>query len=260
MPKRSLRIDLHVKVLDERVVARAKARGLDALVYAPHFVRLPEIRRRAAAYTDADLAVIPAREVFTGTWRNRKHVLAVGLTEPVPDYVTLASAMAELDRQGAAVLVPHPEFATVSLGEADLRTYRDELHAIETYNPKHLGVHNRRAGVLSDSLDLPPFASSYAHLRSTVGEVWTAFPGVEATEAALVDALREGHPRTIEHRTGFAHRLRCCLEVGHLSYENSISKVYHFMRGPKATNPHHPVYEGRFDEEAVYSRAWFDYR
>ncbi|PHQ46649.1 metal-dependent phosphoesterase, partial [Halorubrum sp. C3] len=35
------RVDAHVKVLDDEVVARAKDRGIDALVYAPHFTRLP---------------------------------------------------------------------------------------------------------------------------------------------------------------------------------------------------------------------------
>jgi len=63
----TFRVDCHVKVLNERVVERAKRAGLDALVYAPHFTRLPEIRERAAAYSDDELLVVPAREVFTGT-------------------------------------------------------------------------------------------------------------------------------------------------------------------------------------------------
>ncbi|PSQ55842.1 metal-dependent phosphoesterase, partial [Halobacteriales archaeon SW_12_67_38] len=76
------RIDAHVKVLDERVVSRAKRYGLDAVVYAPHFVRLPEIRAKARAFSDDDLLVVPGRELFTGSWRNRQHVLAFGLTDP----------------------------------------------------------------------------------------------------------------------------------------------------------------------------------
>ena len=57
-----LRIDPHVKVLDDRVVRRAKSRDIDALVYAPHFTRLPEIRQRAAQYSDEELLVLPGRE------------------------------------------------------------------------------------------------------------------------------------------------------------------------------------------------------
>ena len=83
-------VDPHVKVLGERVVARAKARGIDVLVYAPHFQHIDTIRERAARFTDDDLLVVPAREYFTGTWSNRKHVLAVDPDSPVPDFLSLA--------------------------------------------------------------------------------------------------------------------------------------------------------------------------
>src|SRR6056297_2144201 len=95
-------VDLHVKILDEQVVERAKARGLDALVYAPHFTRLPDIRERAERFSDDELTVFPGRELFTGTWQRRRHVLAVGLDEMVPDFLTLDGTMAELGEQSAA--------------------------------------------------------------------------------------------------------------------------------------------------------------
>ena len=252
---RERRIDLHVKVLDRTVVERAKARGLDALVYAPHFTRLPEIRERAARFSDDDLLVVPGREVFAGSWRTRKHVLAIGLTDPIPDFVTLSAAMAELVRQGAAILVPHPEFATVSLGESEVGRYRDRIDAVEVYNPKHLPAHNRNALALAGRFDIPTFGSSYAHLRGTVGEVWTTFEDVEPVEDAIVEALRSGAPRRVERRQGTGHRLRCAAEIGHLFYENTAQKAYKLCLGPKATNPYHPAYGGRFDDVAVYPRA-----
>jgi len=78
------RVDLHVKVLDDAVVRRAKAAGVEVLVYAPHFTRLPDIRDRAREFSDEDLLVVPGREVFTGSYRDRKHVLAVGLSRASP--------------------------------------------------------------------------------------------------------------------------------------------------------------------------------
>ena len=250
---RERRVDPHVKVLDASVVERAKARGLDAIVYAPHFTRLPEIRERAARFTDDDLLVVPAREVFTGSWRDRKHVLAIGLAEPVPDFLTLDAAMDEFDRQGAAVLAPHPEFMTVSLTGADLRRYDERVHALEVYNPKHLPSHNRAARRLAAEADLPAFGSSYAHLRGTVGEVWTTFEDLEPGEDGLVSALKSGAPRRVERRRGSAHRLRCAAEFAHLFYENSVEKVDRVvLSGMEATHPLHPVYEGRFDDVAVY--------
>ncbi len=246
------RVDLHVKVLSERVVERARTRGLDAIVYAPHFRRLPEIRERAARFSTDELTVIPAREVFTGSWRNRKHVLGIDPSEPIPDFISLEGAIEELARQGAAILAPHPTFATVSFSAADLRAYRDRIHAMETYNPKHWPHHNRRARRLQAELGIPAFASSYAHLEATVGEVRTAFPDLDPTADALCDALRSGQPRAIERRRGLGHQSRCALEFAHLGVENSIKKFDRvILSGREATHPGQAAYEGRFDDVRV---------
>ena len=242
-----VRVDPHVKVLDPAVVARAKARGLDALVYAPHFTPLPEIRETAARFTDDELAVIPAREVFTGRWRNRKHVLALDLEAPVPDFVSLEAAFEAFADQDAVVLVPHPAFLTVSLDADDVARYRDAVHAVETYNPKHWARHNRAAEAVAEASGLPTFGSSYAHLPGTVGEVWTAFDGIDRTVDGVVEALRDGTPRTVRHRAGLDHRLRRALEFGHLFYENSVSKFDRVvLSGREPTHPDQPLYGGRF--------------
>lgn len=250
------RVDLHLKVLDERVVERAKARGLDALVYAPHFVRLPDIEARARRFSDAELTVIPAREVFMGPFWDRKHTLVLDLDDPVPDYITLEGAMAEFRRQDAVVLVPHPDFLSVGLAPEDVEAYADLLDGVEVYNPKHLPWHNRRARRIADAAGLPAFASTYAHIHGTVGEVWTRFPNVEPTEAAVLEALRSGAPRTVERRNGAGHEWRCLAEFAHMGYENSFEKAYLFARGSKATNPYHPAYDGRFDDVGVYSESF----
>jgi predicted metal-dependent phosphoesterase TrpH len=248
-----VRIDCHVKVLNDTVVERARRAGLDAIVYAPHFTRLPAIREQAAAYSSDDLLVIPAREVFTGSWRGRKHVLAIGLEEPVPDFIPLEVAMAEFDRQGAAVLAPHPEFATVSLTETDLRTYAETIDAIEIFNPKHLPSHNRRARELAEELSYPPFTSSYAHLPSSVGVAYTAFETPIDSEADLVAALEDGVARRVVYDNG-ARRLRTSVgELAHLCYENTWEKVDRlFLSGTEPTHPSHIAYNGRFDDVSVY--------
>jgi predicted metal-dependent phosphoesterase TrpH len=247
----SFRADLHVKVLDERVVERAKARGLDAIAYAPHFTRLPDVRKRAARFSDEDLLVVPGREVFTGRWEDRKHVLALGLDEPVPDFISLDAAMDEFARQDAAVLVPHPEFLTVGLDAEDVAAYRGQIDAVEVYNPKHWPHHDRRARELAAEAELPSFTSSYAHLRGTVGEAWTEFEGSFDSTEELVAAIREGHPRRVVHRSGWSHRLRCAAEFAHLGWENSYKKVDRlFLSGMEPTHPDHVAYDGRF--EGVY--------
>ncbi len=247
------RVDLHVKVLDELVVASAKRRGLDAIVYAPHFTRWPTIRKRAAAFSDEELLVVPGRELFTGSWRDRRHVLALDLERPVPDFLTLAGTMDALAAQDAVVLVPHPTFATVSLEREHVGTYADLVDAIEVYNPKYLPWHTRRARSLADEFGLSPFASSYAHLRGTVGEAWTAFTDHIATEADLLAALRDGTERRIEHRQGPDHVRRRAVEIGHLFWENTVEKADRlFLSGTEATHPAHVAYGGEFDDVRVY--------
>ena len=139
------RVDLHVKILDETVFERAKAVSLDAIVYAPHFTHLSTIRERAIRFSDDELLVVPGREYFTGTWTDRKHVLAVDPDEPVPDFLTLEDTMDEVATHDTAVLVPHPEFLTLSMTERDIETYADRVDAVEVYNPKHWPWDDRRA-------------------------------------------------------------------------------------------------------------------
>ena len=249
-----MRIDPHVKILDAAVVRRANMHGLDGIVYAPHFTPLTAIRQTAEEFSDSGFTVFPAREIFTGDWRSRKHVLALGLTEPIPDYITLEGALAELRRQGASVLVPHPTFGNVSLTASDIRRYRSSIDAIEIYNPKQLASHNQKANSLAGALDIPPFGSSYAHLRHTVGEVWTDIATHADTSAELGQAL--GNPsleREVFHHPGWRHRVQCGLEKTHLVWENSVPKFRRLLRRNRiATDPRAAIYGGRFDEVAVY--------
>lgn len=246
-------VDFHVKVLDDRVVRRAKARGIDVLVYAPHFTRLPDIESRADQFSDDELLVVPAREVFTGSWRNRKHVLGIDLAEPVPDFITLSGAMDALDRRAGAILAPHPDFLTVSLEEPDLRRYDDVIDAVEVYNPKHLSRHNEAARRLASRTGLPAFGSSYAHLPGTVGEVWTTFERDIESTADLVAAVTEGADRAVHHRPGFEHRARCAIEKAHLGFENTWEKVDRLLlSGMEPTHPDHVAYDGAFDDVSVY--------
>jgi predicted metal-dependent phosphoesterase TrpH len=244
---------MHVKILDERVVQRAKTAGLDVLVYAPHFTRLPEIRERAERFSDDDLLVVPAREIFTGDWRSRRHLLAVGLDEPVPDFITFESALSELDRQDAATLVPHPELMNVSLTRSEIGAYRERIHGVESMNAKLFSYQNERAERVVEAFDLPTFGSSYAHVVGTIGAAWTEFEREITSESDLVAALREGVSRTLVKRTDPATKLRRLVEFAHLGYENSWGKLDRlFLSGMEPTHPRHIAYDGRFDDVAMY--------
>lgn len=252
-PTEQTHIDMHVKVLDDQVVRRAKSIGLDAIVYAPHFTRLPTIERQAARHSDEELLVIPAREIFTGDWRTRRHLLAIGLSDPVPDFITMEGALAELDRQDAAVLIPHPEFLNVSLSRPEITAHAARIDAVETYNAKLFPHQNWRAQRIARDLDIPAFGSSYAHLTRTVGEVWTTFETSIETPGELVDAIRSGTDRRVFRRSGIDHHVSGAIEFGHLAYENSWKKFDRLLlSGQEPTHPENLLYSGRFDRVSVY--------
>lgn len=250
--RNNTRIDCHVKVLSKEVVERAIAAGLDALVYAPHFTSIDEIREAARRFTSDDLLIIPAREVFTGTWRDRKHVLGIGIREPIPDFIPLEDALTELDRQDAAVLIPHPTYMTISLDRADIRRYRDVIDAIETYNPKHFPHHNRRAKMIAGSIDASTFGSSYAHLVRTVGSVYTAFDRPIDSESSLVEALKTGEDRRIVHAKGLERLTHSTFEMAHLVWENSWQKFHRVvLDGIESTHPSNDRYADKFGNRSA---------
>jgi len=245
-------VDLHVKILDEGVVERAKAVGLDAIVYAPHFTHLSTIRERAARFSDDELLVVPGREYFTGTWTDRKHVLAVDPDEPVPDFLTLEDTIDEIAGQDAAVLVPHPEFLTLSMTERDIATYADRIDAVEVYNPKHWPWDDRRAREIARESGHQTYISSYAHLTPTIGEAWVEFDRSIDAAADLVDALRSGAPRRMYHRDGVGHVLKRRVEFAHLGWENSYEKFERVVL--PGDEPTHPAgdYPDRFADMNAY--------
>lgn len=247
-----VRADLHVKVLTEAAVERAKARGVDVVVYAPHFTRLEDVEARAERFGDDELTVLPGRELLTGHWNARRHVLAVGLAEPVPDFITLRGAMEELARQDATVLAPHPGFLNASLGGAEIGEYGDLIDGVEVYNATFLRHHERRARRLAAENDRPVYAASYAHTPRAVGAAWTSFDRPVESAADLAAALSADVHR-IGRRDGLAHAGQRALEVGHLLWEGTWRKADRTMlRGTEPTHPGHVAYGGRFDDVRVY--------
>jgi predicted metal-dependent phosphoesterase TrpH len=247
------RVDLHVKILDEAVVQRAKEADLDVLVYAPHFTHISDIRTRAERFSDEELLVVPAREYFIGHWSQRRHVLAIDPDEPVPDFMPLDVTMAELESQETTVLAPHPGFLTMSLSRAEIHEYRHLIDAIDVYCPKASRFHNQRMQSIAAETDLPPYVSSYAHRRPTIGEVWVEYDRSIETAGDLRAAIESDAPCRLYRNDGRTHRVRCTLEALDLVRENTVAKFERVvLDGREATNPYSSGYDTRFAEGCVY--------
>jgi predicted metal-dependent phosphoesterase TrpH len=176
----------------------------------------------------------------------------VGLTDPVPDYVTLAGAVAELDRQDATVLVPHPGFLNTGLSGEQVAVNADALDAVEVDNAKFLPHHRRRARRVAAENTLPGYASSYAHLPGSVGECWTAFDRPVRTAGDLAEALA-ADAHEVGRREGLGARARRAGEFGHLFWEATWGKADRILlQGTEPTHPGHVAYDGRFDDVRVY--------
>lgn len=253
MPTRSVtRVDPHVKILDEVVVQRAKEAEVDVLVYAPHFTHLATTRERATRYSDDELLVVPARECFTGRWSNRRHVLAVDPDDPIPDFMTFEATMDELASQDAAVLAPHPGFLSMSLAMEDILAYSQVIDAVEVYCSKNWSFHTRRMESIADQTGLPRYASSYAHLYSTVGDVWVEYETAIETAADLREALGT-QPTTVHREQSLGHALTSKLEFFDLVRENTIEKFDRVVvEDIEATNPYNPSYDSRFADLSAY--------
>lgn len=247
------RVDLHVKILDDDVVRRAKQAGLDVLVYAPHFTHLSDIRDRAARYSDDDLLVVPARECFTGVWNQRRHVLVVDPSAPIPDFLTFEATMAELEAREETVLAPHPEFLTMSLSRTDIEEYSGVFDAVEVFCPKNWWFHSRRMNQIAAETGLPAYTSSYAHLTQTVGEVWVEFDTAIESASGLCAALKAGVQRRCLRNGGLRHLLKRRAEFAHLAKENTWDKVRRVaFEHPEATNPTNGRYDDRYLDSIAY--------
>lgn len=242
------RVDLHVKVLNDRVRQRAINVGLDAIVYAPHFTPWPEIVASARRYSDDQLTVVPAREIFTGSWRDRAHVLALDLTHPVPDFISLEQTMTALRRQDACIVVPHPSFLSMSLSSDAIRRYRADIDAIEVYNPKFLPWHEPRARRLAAAIDRPVYASSYAHLASTVGQVSVDLDTAITDQRDVIEAIRDGAIDGMNIPSRLTRLPYVLGEQAHLVWENTWMKAKRVLSpGLEATHPDSPLYDGWFE-------------
>ncbi len=247
------RVDLHVKILDDEVVRRAKQAGLDVLVYAPHFTHLSDIRARAEKYTDDELLVVPARECFIDRWNQRRHALVIDPSEPIPDFLTFEATMEALDRRGETVLAPHPEFLTMSLSAEDIREYEHVFDAVEVFCPKNWWFHTRRMQAIARELDLPTYASSYTHLPPTIGEAWVEYERDIDSAAALTAAIEAGVDPTCYRNDGLAHLLKRRAEFAHLLKENTWDKFTRVaLKGREPTNPYDPRYDDRFTDDVSY--------
>lgn len=248
------RVDPHIKILSEEVVERAKNNDIDFLVYAPHFKDLNTIKKQCKKYSSDDVKIIPGRELFTGHWSNRNHLLAIGLSSPIPDFIPLENAILEIKKQDAALLVPHPTFLTVGLSENKILSYQEYIDSIEVYNPKYWEHHIEISNKIAKELDIKPFCSSYAHIIYSIGETFIEFQNDFQNGNDVVEAIKNDQKPSLYRKNDIRHSIISKTEFFHnLLYEDTWEKFERVcLSDMEKTHPRQSYYDDRFEDMCVY--------
>lgn len=211
-PSMMLRVDLHVHTRvspdgitrPERVVARAKRMGLDAIAITDHdrcaaYAHLVAMGLADPSGRSVDgLLVIPGVEVSC----QQGHLLVLGASYDSARKPTARDAVARAHDLGALAVAAHPmDLSRSGMGAAVMDGL--PLDAVEGWNSKTLSRGaNLRAIAYADQRGLPIVAGSDAHFAGTLGRAHTLVDASELTTASVLGAIAAGRTQIVpgQHR------------------------------------------------------------
>ncbi len=159
-----------------------RATDLDVIAITDH-ERIDGALRARELHADGDYSfeLVVGEEITT----RRGHVLALFLTERVPALRPLGETLERIHAQGGLAIAAHPLAPlTPSLGARSLTAMREQVDAIELFNPSAAGRARRgeRRRLNAEVLHLPAVGNSDAHVLEGIGSGWTWFPGSKAAD------------------------------------------------------------------------------
>jgi predicted metal-dependent phosphoesterase TrpH len=186
-----IRIDLHLHTRGswdslsdpERVLARARERGLERIAITDHD-RLEVALEMAERHPDA---VIPGEEVRTAEGVD---VIGLYLTEEIPRGTPARETCARIRAQGGIAYLPHPYAPGKGGGGRLAEELAPLVDVVEVFNARLLRAgRNARAEELARSAGRLRGAGSDAHTVGEVGNGWVEVSDHPNEPGALLEAL-----------------------------------------------------------------------
>ncbi|NOZ89632.1 MAG: PHP domain-containing protein [Crenarchaeota archaeon] len=195
---------MHTTVSDgrdppQRVVLEAHRKGLDFIAVTDHDSFEGGLRaRRAAEAMGLDIVVIVGNEVRT----TRGDVLVYCPGERLPERVPRdpLELLDYMHSEGCLVVPAHP-FDVRRKGIGSL-VYKARWDAIEVFNAHSDPLSNRKAEQAARELGLPGLANSDAHVAEAVGSAYNLVEADEASDEAILEAVRRGRVTPVPGRPG----------------------------------------------------------
>jgi predicted metal-dependent phosphoesterase TrpH len=184
----------------EVLLATARERGLGAIAVTDHneISGALEAREKAAEF---GVKVIVGEEVKTA---DQGEVIGLFIEEKIPRGMSLEETIAEIQRQGGLVYVPHPFDRLHSVPDYEhLLGVVDDVDAIEVFNPRiAIAAWNEEAVRFAAKYRIPGGAGSDAHVAQGLGAVrirMRDFDGPEDFLQSLRDADIIGRPSSLRY-------------------------------------------------------------
>jgi predicted metal-dependent phosphoesterase TrpH len=192
-----MKIDIHIhssysndgSVMPEEILRYAKKTKLHGIAITDHNELKGSLNLWKETKANKDFLVIPGMEVST----SEGHVLALGITEPIPKDLTPELTIEKIDILGGVAIASHPYRFWSGLGEENVRRARFEV--IEVVNSRSLKKENHRARKLADDLGAGKTGGSDSHSLEHLGNAYTLMDNPIHNCDDFLEAIRKGQSK-----------------------------------------------------------------
>lgn len=167
----------------------ASSAGLHGFVLTDHDAVAGHAEIEAAQHATG-IRILPGIEVTSA----EGHVLAYGVTEPIPKGKSLERTTAAIEAQGGVAVLAHPLRMFSGIGPSGLAQRHEEGHvsAAEGHNARERRLMQENTQALLAKLGIPATGGSDAHWVKDIGTAYTVLDHAPKNNKQWVRMIRDG--------------------------------------------------------------------